>query len=112
MKERKPVISSFYITSPERMKVFYKCPVCETDFRLFESREHFCHNCGQKIDWKVVTEIVELTSEEEIKEIEDNQVGYIQALDILSAKLNGTYSITASGLKSLFLKLIQGGYIK
>lgn len=112
MEERKPVILSFYITSPEKMKVFYRCPVCGTDFRLFESQEHFCHNCGQKIDWKVVTEIVELTSEEEIKEIKDNQAGYIQALDILSTKLNGTYSITASGLKTLFLKLIQGGYIK
>lgn len=112
MEGKKPKISSFYLTTPNKVKVFYQCPICGTNFRLFESQENFCHSCGQQIDWKVVTEIAEVSNGEEIKDLEKNEAGYFQALEILSTRLESTSSITFLGLKTLFLKLIEAGYIK
>lgn len=33
-------------------EILYKCPKCDTSFRILGSNERFCHMCGQKIDWE------------------------------------------------------------
>lgn len=32
-------------------EVLYRCPKCHADFRMLGSKEKFCHNCGEKMDW-------------------------------------------------------------
>lgn len=34
-------------------EILYKCPKCNTSFRILSHHEKFCHNCGQKINWNV-----------------------------------------------------------
>lgn len=34
-----------------KTKMIYKCPKCEASFGFYFEDEHFCHNCGVKIDW-------------------------------------------------------------
>lgn len=44
------------LPSPGGFRVEYKCPKCgETLCRWLGTTEKHCHNCGQKIDWRVVT---------------------------------------------------------
>lgn len=35
-----------------RTEVFYKCPTCGCDMRLLGSRQNYCYDCGQKLDWE------------------------------------------------------------
>ena len=52
----KPI--AYGITSWHPYKtIFYKCPKCGTDFRIFGENEKFCHNCGIEIDWNVLLEL-------------------------------------------------------
>ena len=32
-------------------ELIYECPECGTSFNFYGDAEHFCHNCGNKIDW-------------------------------------------------------------
>ena len=32
-------------------EIIYKCSNCGQDFRIFGTKERFCHNCGKKVDW-------------------------------------------------------------
>lgn len=44
------------LPNPGGFRVIYKCPKCgETLCRWLGSKEKFCHECGQKINWRVVT---------------------------------------------------------
>ena len=44
------------LPKPGGFRVEYKCPKCgETLCRWLGSKERHCHNCGQKIDWRVIT---------------------------------------------------------
>ena len=44
-----------------RRDIFYKCPICDTSFRIFGKREKFCHNCGQKINWEYVPDFIDMS---------------------------------------------------
>lgn len=35
----------------EAPDIIYKCPRCGISFAFYRDKEHFCHNCGQEIDW-------------------------------------------------------------
>lgn len=32
-------------------EILYRCPQCACDFRILSDQEHYCHNCGLKINW-------------------------------------------------------------
>ena len=32
-------------------EIFYKCAVCGQNFKFYFNDEHYCHNCGNEIDW-------------------------------------------------------------
>lgn len=32
-------------------EILYKCPKCGCDFRILSNQEHYCHNCGVKLNW-------------------------------------------------------------
>lgn len=50
MSSLKPVVED--ISSWDSCKeILYKCPKCNTSFRILGHYEKFCHNCGQKINW-------------------------------------------------------------
>lgn len=51
MKSLKPIVEDISSWMP-CTEILYKCPKCGTSFRILGSYEKFCHNCGQKIDWK------------------------------------------------------------
>lgn len=36
-------------------EILYACPRCGQDFRILGQNEQYCHKCGQKIDWSVIT---------------------------------------------------------
>ena len=33
-------------------RILYQCPKCRASFQIFGNLERYCHNCGNKIDWK------------------------------------------------------------
>ena len=43
------------ITSWQPYKeIIYMCSCCNQDFRMFGSKEKFCHTCGTEVDWNGV----------------------------------------------------------
>lgn len=40
-------------------EVIYSCPKCGCSFGFYSTDEHFCHNCGQEIDWNVIIKVNE-----------------------------------------------------
>ena len=40
-------------------EILYRCPKCHSSFRIYGNHEHFCHSCGQAIDWNVPTHLKE-----------------------------------------------------
>jgi len=49
LKSLKPTVEDISSWMP-CTEILYKCPKCGTSFRILDSYEKFCHNCGQKID--------------------------------------------------------------
>lgn len=44
------------LPNPGGFRVEYRCPKCgEKLCRWLGSKEKYCHNCGQKIDWRIIT---------------------------------------------------------
>ena len=41
----------------EYKEILYKCPKCNTDFRIFKKQMNYCFGCGMEIDWNVLTEL-------------------------------------------------------
>lgn len=35
-------------------EIIYGCPKCGTSFSFYRDGEHFCHGCGNQIDWSGV----------------------------------------------------------
>lgn len=55
---KKPIATSIYFASKHVIKIFYTCPNCKkVENRLIESNLRYCYNCGQKLDWGVITQI-------------------------------------------------------
>lgn len=52
MKSIKPVVEDIS-TWDSCTEILYKCPKCDTSFRILSYHEKFCHNCGQKINWNI-----------------------------------------------------------
>ena len=68
--KKKPVAETISDWNPK--KIFYKCAVCGQSFRMFETKEKFCHNCGTEVDWNNVITSLEapFTGDyEEMKEL-------------------------------------------
>lgn len=55
----KPTAVEITSWSPYR-KIIYQCSNCGQDFRMFGTKERYCHHCGTKVSWnKVMTELPE-----------------------------------------------------
>lgn len=35
-----------------RTEILYGCAKCGASFRILSTQEKYCHNCGEKVDWK------------------------------------------------------------
>lgn len=68
--KKKPVAET--ISDWGHQKILYKCAVCGQSFRMFGTKEKFCHNCGTEVDWdNVITslKIPFMGNYEEMKEL-------------------------------------------
>ncbi len=75
MKSVKPRVEG--ISTWDRTEILYKCPKCNTSFRMLTTYEKFCHNCGQKINWNVPRFLKEPYVEEDWRKTKQ----FIEALD-------------------------------
>lgn len=75
-------------------EVIYSCPNCRCSFNIYGSKEKFCHNCGQEIDWNVI-----LYANEYIKGQYHNSNSYdekkavISLINLLNAQSNFVSSV-------------------
>lgn len=57
-KAERPIATSLYFASAQTLKIFYTCPNCrKVENRLIERNLHYCYNCGQKFDWRVLVRV-------------------------------------------------------
>ena len=55
-----------------KTKVLYECPKCGASFRILETQEKYCHNCGIEIIWDVpiyLTQDIDESQEKEFLEV-------------------------------------------
>ena len=60
MKSKRPIAQRISQWNDKR-EIIYKCPNCFISFNFYGHKEHFCHNCGQEINWNKMPERVSET---------------------------------------------------
>lgn len=69
--------------------LIFCCRHCNTEFNIYQDKEHYCHNCGSEQDWGAIsfTKLDSLAYQQFLYMSYNEQQDYLAYLDYREARI-------------------------